>query len=91
MLRLTRAIRSAARLEDIGADAMFVAPTWAFADAYSAFAPTYAYRFEPHVSDAAGDGPGCSSWQRDRAHLAHLWLAFGPTTASAGEIADDRL
>lgn len=33
-------------LEDIGADAMFVAPTWAFADAYSALAPTYAYRFD---------------------------------------------
>jgi para-nitrobenzyl esterase len=36
-------------LEDIGADAMFVAPTWAFADAYSAFAPTYVYRFD-HTS-----------------------------------------
>jgi para-nitrobenzyl esterase len=33
-------------LENIGADAMFVAPTWAFADAYSALAPTYAYRFD---------------------------------------------
>jgi para-nitrobenzyl esterase len=35
--------------ESIGADAMFVAPTWAFADAYSALAPTYVYRFD-HVS-----------------------------------------
>ena len=25
---------------------MFVAPTWAFADAYSAYAPTYVYRFD---------------------------------------------
>jgi para-nitrobenzyl esterase len=33
-------------LEAIGADAMFVAPTWAFADAYSAHAPTYVYRFD---------------------------------------------
>ncbi len=33
-------------LETIGADAMFVAPTWAFADAYSAHAPTYMYRFD---------------------------------------------
>ena len=33
-------------LETIGADAMFVAPTWAFADAYSAHAPTYVYRFD---------------------------------------------
>ncbi|MBV8862132.1 MAG: carboxylesterase/lipase family protein [Mycobacterium sp.] len=33
-------------LEAIGADAMFVAPTWAFADAYSGHAPTYVYRFD---------------------------------------------
>jgi para-nitrobenzyl esterase len=33
-------------LEAIGADAMFVAPTWAFADAYSAHAPTHVYRFD---------------------------------------------
>ncbi len=33
-------------LEAIGADAMFVAPAWAFADAYSAHAPTYVYRFD---------------------------------------------
>jgi para-nitrobenzyl esterase len=30
----------------IGSDAMFGAPAWAFADAYSAHAPTYAYRFD---------------------------------------------
>jgi para-nitrobenzyl esterase len=36
-------------LRAIGADAMFVAPTWAFADAYSAHAPTYVYRFD-HAS-----------------------------------------
>jgi len=33
-------------LEMIGADAMFGAPTWAFADAYCAHAPTYVYRFD---------------------------------------------
>ena len=33
-------------LETIGADAMFVAPAWAFADAYCAHAPTYVYRFD---------------------------------------------
>jgi para-nitrobenzyl esterase len=33
-------------LETIGADAMFVAPTWAFADAYSAHARTHVYRFD---------------------------------------------
>jgi para-nitrobenzyl esterase len=30
----------------IGSDAMFGAPAWAFADAYSRHAPTYAYRFD---------------------------------------------
>ncbi|MET0451690.1 MAG: carboxylesterase/lipase family protein [Mycobacterium sp.] len=30
----------------IGSDAMFCAPTWAFADAYAEAAPTYVYRFE---------------------------------------------
>ena len=29
-----------------GSDTMFGAPTWAFADAYSAHAPTYVYRFD---------------------------------------------
>ena len=29
-----------------GSDAMFGAPAWAFADAYSAHAPTYVYRFD---------------------------------------------
>jgi para-nitrobenzyl esterase len=33
-------------LEAFGADAMFVAPTWAFADAYSVQAPTYMYRYD---------------------------------------------
>jgi para-nitrobenzyl esterase len=35
--------------EAIAADVMFVAPTWAFADAYSAHAPTDVYRFD-HTS-----------------------------------------
>ena len=30
----------------VGSDAMFCAPAWAFADAYSAHAPTYVYRFD---------------------------------------------
>ena len=30
----------------IGSDAMFCAPAWAFADAYSEHAPTYVYRFD---------------------------------------------
>ena len=32
----------------VGADIMFRGPVWAFADAYSALAPTYVYRFD-HV------------------------------------------
>ena len=30
----------------VGSDTMFCAPAWAFADAYSAHAPTYVYRFD---------------------------------------------
>jgi para-nitrobenzyl esterase len=30
----------------VGSDVMFGAPTWAFTDAYSVVAPTYAYRFD---------------------------------------------
>ena len=33
-------------LISIGSDIMFGAPVWAFADAYSAHAPTHVYRFE---------------------------------------------
>ncbi len=33
---------------EVASDVMFGAPAWAFADAYSAVAPTYAYRFD-HV------------------------------------------
>ena len=38
----------------IGSDAMFGAPAWAFADAYSAHAPTYVYRFDHTTLDACG-------------------------------------
>ena len=37
-----------------GSDAMFCAPAWAFADAYSAHAPTYVYRFDHADVDACG-------------------------------------
>lgn len=33
-------------LVEVGSDIMFGAPVWAFADAYSAHAPTHVYRFE---------------------------------------------
>jgi para-nitrobenzyl esterase len=56
----------------IGGDAMFVAPTWAFADAYSAHAPTYAYRFD-HASwtlRAAGLGAAHGS---EIVHILHTY------------------
>jgi para-nitrobenzyl esterase len=59
-------------METIGADAMFVAPTWAFADAYSAHAPTHVYRFD-HVSwtlRAAGLGAVHGS---EIVHILHTY------------------
>jgi para-nitrobenzyl esterase len=57
-------------LEAIGADAMFVAPTWAFADAYSAHAPTYVYRFDhaPWTLRAVGLGAAHGS---EILHIQH--------------------
>ncbi len=59
-------------LEDIGADAMFVAPTRAFADAYSALAPTYAYRFDhaPWTLRATGLGAVHGS---EIVHILHTY------------------
>jgi para-nitrobenzyl esterase len=57
-------------LEAIGADAMFVAPSWAFADAYSAHAPTYVYRFDhtPWTLRALGLGAAHGS---EIVHIQH--------------------
>ena len=41
----------------VGADVMFCAPAWAFADTYSAHAPTHVYRFD-HAAWSSG---GCSA------------------------------
>ncbi len=59
-------------LEAIGADAMFVAPTWAFADAYSAHAPTYVYRFDhaPWTLRALGLGATHGS---EIVHIQHSY------------------
>jgi para-nitrobenzyl esterase len=58
--------------EAIGADAMFVASTWAFADAYSAHAPTYAYRFDhaPWTLRALGLGATHGS---EIVHIQHSY------------------
>ena len=85
--RLSPATHAAARWQAIGADAMFVAPTWAFADAYSAHAPTYVYRFDhaPLTLRALGLGAAHGS---EIVHILHtLRLASGPAAAPAGQLA----
>jgi para-nitrobenzyl esterase len=60
-------------LEAVGADAMFVAPAWAFADAYSAHAPTYVYRFDhmPWTLRALGLGAAHGS------EIVHIQHSYG--------------
>jgi para-nitrobenzyl esterase len=60
-------------LEAFGADAMFVAPAWAFADAYSAHAPTYVYRFDhaPWTLRAVGLGAAHGS------EIVHIQHSYG--------------
>jgi para-nitrobenzyl esterase len=55
--------------EAIAADVMFVAPTWAFADAYSEHAPTYVYRFDHTSLTLMATGLGAVH-QRNCARLA---------------------
>jgi para-nitrobenzyl esterase len=59
-------------LEAVGSDAMFVAPAWAFADAYSAHAPTYVYRFDhaPWTLRALGLGAAHGS---EIVHIQHSY------------------
>ncbi|HXO80353.1 MAG TPA: carboxylesterase family protein [Mycobacterium sp.] len=59
-------------LESIGADAMFVAPTWAFADAYSAHAPTYAYRFDHASATLRATGIGAVHGS-EIVHILHTY------------------
>ena len=71
----------------IGSDVMFGAPTWAFADAYSAHAPTYVYRFDHFDVEPASARPRRHPRQRDRARPAQLRLVPRPQDASAGPTA----
>jgi para-nitrobenzyl esterase len=59
--------------EAIGADAMFVAPSWAFADSYNAHAPTYVYRFDhtPWTLRAVGLGATHGS------EIVHIQQTYG--------------
>ena len=77
-------------LEAIGADAMFVAPTWAFADAYSAHAPTLCLPVRSRVVDAAGVGLGAVHGS-EIVHIQHNYdSSSGPTAAPVGQLADAR-
>jgi para-nitrobenzyl esterase len=62
-------------LEMIGADAMFVAPTWAFADAYSAHAPTYAYRFDHTPTTLRLSGLGAVHGS-EIVHILHTYESY---------------
>jgi para-nitrobenzyl esterase len=62
-------------LEMIGADAMFVAPTWAFADAYSAHAPTYAYRFDHTPATLRVTGLGAVHGS-EIVHILHTYGSY---------------
>jgi para-nitrobenzyl esterase len=60
-------------LEAIGGDAMFVAPTWAFADAYSAHATTYVYRFDHTSSTLRALGLGAAHGTE----IVHIQRSYG--------------
>jgi para-nitrobenzyl esterase len=72
-------------LETIGADTMFVAPTWALTDAYSAHAPTYVYRFDhtPATLRATGLGAvhGCEIVHILHTYCPHLARRLHPLGA----------
>lgn len=59
----------------IGSDAMFGAPTWAFADAYSALAPTYVYRFDHATWTLRALGLGATHGS-EIVHIQHSYGSF---------------
>ena len=56
-----------------GSDVMFGAPTWAFADAYSACAPTYVYRFDHVTSTLRALGLGATHGSE----IVHVHHSYG--------------
>jgi para-nitrobenzyl esterase len=62
-------------LVDIGSDAMFGAPAWAFADAYSAHAPTYAYRFDHTTWTLKVLGLGATHGS-EIVHIQHSYASY---------------
>lgn len=59
----------------IGSDVMFGAPTWAFADAYSAHAPTHVYRFDHSTWTLKVLGLGATHGS-EIVHIQHSYGSF---------------
>ncbi len=59
----------------IGSDVMFGAPTWAFADAYSAHAPTYLYRFDHATWTLRALGLGATHGS-EIVHIQHSYSSY---------------
>lgn len=59
----------------IGADAMFGAPTWAFADAYSGRAPTHVYRFDHTTWTLRALGLGATHGS-EIVHIQHSYSSY---------------
>jgi para-nitrobenzyl esterase len=58
-----------------GSDVMFGAPTWAFADAYSAHAPTHAYRFDHTTWTLKVLGLGATHGS-EIVHIQHSYASY---------------
>ena len=59
----------------IGSDAMFGAPAWAFADAYSAHAPTHVYRFDHTTWTLRALGLGATHGS-EIVHIQHSYASY---------------
>jgi para-nitrobenzyl esterase len=59
----------------VGSDAMFCAPAWAFADAYSAQAPTYVYRFDHAAWSLRALGLGATHGS-EIVHVQHSYASY---------------
>ncbi|MGH3583369.1 MAG: carboxylesterase/lipase family protein, partial [Mycobacterium sp.] len=62
-------------LVDFGTDAMFSAPTWAFADAFSAHAPTHMYRFDHTTWTLRALGLGATHGS-EIVHIQHSYGSY---------------
>lgn len=58
-----------------GSDVMFGAPTWAFTDAYSAHAPTHAYRFDHATWTLRALGLGATHGS-EIVHIQHSYASY---------------